>query len=94
MLRSTPSPARELRSNLRHSWIDGLLFSGMVGVGETYLPAFVLASGHGELASGLVATVPMLTGALLSVSINTYPAERFELATQWRLASRDAGFGA
>ena len=67
MVRSPPPPVRELRSNLRHAWIDGLLYSGMVGVGETYLPAFVLASGHGELASGLVATIPMLTGALLQL---------------------------
>ncbi len=67
MVRSPPTRVRELRSNLRHAWIDGLLYSGMIGVGETYLPAFVLASGHGELASGLVATVPMLTGALLQL---------------------------
>jgi len=67
MQRLLPPRARALQSNLRHSWIDGLLYSGMVGVGEAYLPAFVLATGHGELASGLVATVPMLTGALLQL---------------------------
>jgi DNA-binding GntR family transcriptional regulator len=32
-------------------------------------------------------------GRLLSVSINTHPAERFELATRWRLASREGGAG-
>jgi MFS family permease len=58
---------RTLRSDLRHSWIDGVLYSSMVGIGETYLPAFVLAAGHGELASGLVATIPMLSGALLQL---------------------------
>lgn len=35
----------------------------MVGLGETYLPAFVLAVGLGDVASALVATLPMLLGA-------------------------------
>ena len=39
----------------------------MVGMGETYLPAFVLAVGLGELASGLIAAVPMLGGAVLQL---------------------------
>jgi len=43
---------------------DGLSFSVMVGVGETYVPAFVLAAGHGEVMAGRVATVPMLVGAV------------------------------
>lgn len=36
----------------------------MVGLGETYLPAFALALGLGEAAAGLIVTVPMLLGAL------------------------------
>lgn len=39
----------------------------MVGVGETYLPAFVLAAGMGEVAAGLVTTVPLVAGALLQL---------------------------
>ena len=39
----------------------------MVGVGETYLPAFVLAVGLGEVLAGLTATIPMLAGASLQL---------------------------
>ena len=39
----------------------------MVGAGETYLAAFVLALGMGELSAGLIATVPMLAGAILQL---------------------------
>jgi MFS family permease len=39
----------------------------MVGLGEVYIPAFALALGHGELAAGLVATAPVLAGALLQL---------------------------
>ncbi|MCA9269434.1 MAG: MFS transporter, partial [Planctomycetales bacterium] len=46
---------------------DGAAFSVMVGVGETYLPAFVLAVGLGEVLAGLVATIPMLAGAILQL---------------------------
>ena len=40
----------------------------MVGVGETYIPAFALALGMGEVASGLVTTVPLLAGGLLQMA--------------------------
>jgi len=43
------------------------MFSIMLGTGEQVLPAFVLALGMGELASGLIATVPLLIGALLQL---------------------------
>ena len=49
-----------VRGNLAKSLWDGVFFSLMVGLGETYLPAFALALGHGEVLAGLVATVPML----------------------------------
>ncbi len=66
MTQLVPSTAN-LRPDLRHSWIDGVLYAAMVGAGETYFPAFVLASGHGELAAGLVATLPMLAGAVVQL---------------------------
>jgi MFS family permease len=47
---------------------DGASFSVMVGIGETYLPAFALAAGMGEIASGLVATIPLLIGSLLQLA--------------------------
>lgn len=43
---------------------DGAAYSLMVGLGETYLPAFALALGLGEAAAGLIVTVPMLLGAV------------------------------
>jgi MFS family permease len=58
---------RSLRKNLRNSVSDGAAFSVMVGIGETYFPAFVLALGMGEIAAGLVASVPLLVGAILQL---------------------------
>lgn len=46
---------------------DGVAFSSMVGLGESYLPAFTLALGYGSVASGLVTTLPMLAGAVLQL---------------------------
>jgi MFS family permease len=46
---------------------DAGSFSLMVGMGESYLPAFVLAMGLGDLAAGLITTVPMLAGGLLQL---------------------------
>lgn len=61
------SRRRLLRKNLRNSVSDGAAFSVMVGIGETYFPAFVLALGMGEIASGLIASVPLLIGAILQL---------------------------
>jgi MFS family permease len=58
---------RLLRKNLRNSVSDGAAFSVMVGIGETYFPAFVLALGMGEIAAGLVASIPLLAGAILQL---------------------------
>lgn len=46
---------------------DAVFFCTMVGLGETYVPAFALAVGLGEVVAGLVATVPLLAGALLQL---------------------------
>jgi MFS family permease len=40
----------------------------MVGLGETYIPAFALAVGLGPAAAGLVATVPLVLGAALQMA--------------------------
>lgn len=57
----------ELRHNLRAIWVDGIAFSVMVGMGETYIPAFALALGLPDVLSGLVATLPMLCGSLVQL---------------------------
>jgi len=57
----------EQSGNLHRIFLDAIAFSFMVGAGETYLAAFVLALGMGELVAGLIASVPMLAGALLQL---------------------------
>jgi MFS family permease len=63
-----PRSGDGLRGDLRAGIGDGATFSVMVGLGETYLPAFALAAGLGEVASGLVATIPLLIGATLQLA--------------------------
>ncbi|MBW2501149.1 MAG: MFS transporter [Deltaproteobacteria bacterium] len=46
---------------------DSIAFGAMVGLGESYMPAFALALGHGSINAGLVATVPMRGGAVLQL---------------------------
>ena len=64
----------QLRRDLRAIVGDGVAFSVMVGAGESYIPAFALAAGLGEITAGLVATLPMLVGAA------------FQLVTPWQCA--------
>lgn len=75
-----PSPSREgrrtkpitrrgsLRWNLTASLADGAAFSVMVGIGENAIGPFVLAM-HPEapVAAGLVASVPLVLGALFQL---------------------------
>jgi MFS family permease len=48
--------------------VDAGGFSIMVGCGETYFPAFALALGLSQVASGLVATLPLLIGSLIQLA--------------------------
>jgi MFS family permease len=73
-----PSSARDRRSIFG----DGIAFSLMVGVGESYLAAFVLAAGLGEVAAGLVATVPMLAGAILQL-VSPFAVRRLRSHRRW-----------
>ena len=43
----------------------------MVGVGETYLAAFALAVGLGEMAAGMVSSVPLVAGGLMQLASPT-----------------------
>ncbi len=58
---------KTLRRNLKAMNADGFSFSVMVGIAETYLPAFVLARGLGDLTAAMIATVPVLLGSLLQL---------------------------
>jgi len=63
---ATPERARRDRDLSSCVW-DGVSFSVMVGAGEAYVPAFALAVGLGEVVAGLIATLPMLAGALFQL---------------------------
>ncbi len=52
---------------LRLSLIDAFLYSLMVGVGETYLPAYVLSIGMNEVFAGILASLPLVSGAFLQL---------------------------
>lgn len=65
---SAAAPNADLTRDLRSIVGDGVFYSVMVGLGETYVPAFVLALGHGATASALVTTIPMLLGSLLQLA--------------------------
>lgn len=58
---------RPIRQNLFASSTDGAAFGGMVGIGESYVAAFALALGLGELVSGLVASLPVLAGGFMQL---------------------------
>jgi MFS family permease len=46
---------------------DGVTYSFMVGIGETYLAAFVVALGLGGVLAGLVAAVPLIAGGVVQL---------------------------
>ena len=56
-----------LRRDLRASLLDGASFGGMVGFGETFLPAFALAVGLSEMVAGVVSSAPLVAGGLMQL---------------------------
>ncbi len=62
-----PAETRTTRRNLTLSAVDGGCFGGMVGCGETYLPAFALAIGLTEMDAALAASVPVLCGGAVQL---------------------------
>jgi MFS family permease len=60
-------PEQALKRDLRLSIGDGTAYGVMIGVGETYLQAFVLEIGKGEIFAALIATLPQLIGSLLQL---------------------------
>jgi MFS family permease len=65
--RTDEGPRPPVRANLRYSLQDAVACALMVGLGETYLPAFVMAIGLGEINAGLIVTLPLMVGALLQL---------------------------
>jgi MFS family permease len=74
-LRLVPRPQRPApealphysRADLHKIMGEGSSHAIMVGVGESYFPAFVLAMGMGQVAAGLITTIPLLAGAVLQL---------------------------
>ncbi len=60
-------PRGALRRDLWASAADATAFSVMVGCGETYIPAFALALGLGPVAAGMLASMPVLVGAVVQL---------------------------
>ncbi len=60
-------PRAGLRRDLWVTTADAAAFSVMVGCGETYIPAFALALGLGPVAAGMMASVPVLVGAIFQL---------------------------
>jgi MFS family permease len=71
-----------LRRDLRLVSAEGFSFSVMVGVGESYLAAFVIALGLGDVASGLVSTVPLLIGGAIQL-VTPIGLRRFGSRRRW-----------
>ena len=72
----------KLRRNLALSSSEAGAYGAMVGMGETYLPAFALALGMGEVTAGIVASAPMLVGGVLQ-SISPWAITRLGSYKTW-----------
>lgn len=59
--------ASPVRHSLRASTLDGTAHAVMLGLGETYFPAFALFLGASAFAAGLLTTLPLLVGALFQL---------------------------
>ncbi len=70
--------------SFRLSLRDGAMASLMVGMGETYLAAYTLALGFGEVAAGLITVLPVFIGSTLQLG-SGLGARRLGSARQWIL---------
>ncbi|MCA9184801.1 MAG: MFS transporter [Pirellulaceae bacterium] len=80
--RPHPCSHSQLRTNLRAICSDGVAHSLMVGIGETYVPAFALSIGMSCLQAGLIATLPLLLGGLLQLAA-PWGVERLHSFRTW-----------
>lgn len=76
---------RRTKCDLRASMIDGAAFGGMVGFGETYLPAFALAAGLGEMVAGLTGSLPLLAGGVMQL-ISPHAVRQLRSHRRWVVA--------
>ena len=71
-----------LGSDLRAILGEGAASSAMVGAGENYLPAFRAGSGLGQVAAGLISTIPLLAGEVLQL-ISPWAVQRLGSHRRW-----------
>jgi MFS family permease len=62
------APAGRAHNALGMSILEGSLHAVMIGVAESYLGAFAVELGHGPRAQGLLATLPLVLGAICQLS--------------------------
>ncbi len=58
---------QNIDKSIRLSLIDALLYSLMVGAGESYLPAYALSLGLGDVAAGILTSLPLVSGAFIQL---------------------------
>lgn len=73
---------RQTSHDLYCSTADGAAFGLMVGLGETYFPAFALAIGLGEIFAGLIASVPMIAGGIMQL-VSPWAIEKLRSNRRW-----------
>lgn len=74
--------AAVLRRDLRYVHNDAIAHSVMMGTGETYIAAFALALGFGDIIAGVVASGPLLAGAVLQL-VSPYAIRRLGSHRRW-----------
>lgn len=72
--------------SLKLSLIDGLLYSIMVGAGESYLPAYALSLGYSDVAAGILTSLPLITGAFLQLFTPTL-VQKSKKPKRWMVLS-------
>lgn len=72
--------------SLKLSLFDAFLCSLMIGAGETYLPAYALSIGMGEIFAGVLSTLPIVSGAFLQL-LTPRGLQRVQSHKHWVVAS-------
>jgi hypothetical protein len=71
-----------ISKNLKFSLFDGCAYSFMVGIGESYIAAFVLTKGFSELSASLISTIPLLAGGILQL-VSPYGVFHLKSYKRW-----------
>lgn len=58
----------QIRKNLTYSHWDAFFYSLMVGFAESYFAAYLIYKGHSSVASGLIVSLPLITGSVMQLS--------------------------